>query len=595
MISITQGYAIPAQQFLTKKFAGAITVVVALTLSWLPIQGHANSDKNNEIVLLINNLKKDIKAQAHAVPDMAMKRFQPRIELQRQILQQLEILYFNSLEFASHPPRVVAALVEMRISWQNLSQAWLDWMALRVDPRHISASAGSASEAETQYHLSVQLYQKQHDLFFESFKPGNSLQQTVLAKLKQLLAEYLALPEVVAASSPPLNDPLNVAIGAVDSPASGDNAGAKSVNATDALVAQLDRLAQKISQPSNSAASASPSAKNTSPSPVVSGELSARLFLLALALFSGLLWYQWRRSQLPLKQALRQLKQNSSRDSNQDWLSGAGSPVFRQLQSAINLHIHDWRQQVRQAQASLASEKQTQARLQQELSLQQQTMRDSAQLLDKCSESMQTLEQSIKSELSALTRNIGAGKSYQDIVIKATTEQLSTQRALQTVSAKIDQIDNGLGEVNQLSQSIGKFVEVIGNIAEQTNLLALNAAIEAARAGDAGRGFAVVADEIRSLSIQVQQQTAQISEEISNLQRLSSQTVTMMAQGKQLLSENAAVLAESADQPQDLESWRQSQQQLNRHISALLNSIAVNSSEVTTRLNTINRTLKSKS
>lgn len=73
-----------------------------------------------------------------------------------------------------------------------------------------------------------------------------------------------------------------------------------------------------------------------------------------------------------------------------------------------------------------------------------------------------------------------------------------------------------------VSDQIKKFVGVIRDISDQTNLLALNAAIEAARAGESGRGFAVVADEVRNLA----RKASEASNEIANLVgKISSQTI----------------------------------------------------------------------
>lgn len=82
-----------------------------------------------------------------------------------------------------------------------------------------------------------------------------------------------------------------------------------------------------------------------------------------------------------------------------------------------------------------------------------------------------------------------------------------------------------ISELSSAAQRIGDVIQLITAIAEQTNLLALNATIEAARAGEAGRGFAVVASEVKALAGQTAKATADIREQISNMQSATQQAV----------------------------------------------------------------------
>jgi methyl-accepting chemotaxis protein len=91
----------------------------------------------------------------------------------------------------------------------------------------------------------------------------------------------------------------------------------------------------------------------------------------------------------------------------------------------------------------------------------------------------------------------------------------------QDVSFNAEQeADKTHGRMDELG---GGIVEMITGIAQQTNMLALNATIEAARAGESGRGFAVVAQEVKSLAEQTTRATAEVADQIANVQRASQE------------------------------------------------------------------------
>ena len=115
--------------------------------------------------------------------------------------------------------------------------------------------------------------------------------------------------------------------------------------------------------------------------------------------------------------------------------------------------------------------------------------------------------------------------------IKEKTQITSTTSAnAKTVTSEVENsiqeleqsMENALGSIDHLSsqsEQITAIVSTIANISRQTNLLALNASIEAARAGDAGKVFAVVPNEIKSLSLETQTATTNISDLIHSVQQ----------------------------------------------------------------------------
>lgn len=99
----------------------------------------------------------------------------------------------------------------------------------------------------------------------------------------------------------------------------------------------------------------------------------------------------------------------------------------------------------------------------------------------------------------------------------------------------VEQTLEAIEEMEESSQQILEFVDIISGIAEKTNLLAMNATIEAAHAGSAGKGFAVVADEIRKLAETSSNSAAEITSVINHSNNIIQKAVQLSKQSADAL------------------------------------------------------------
>jgi len=133
-------------------------------------------------------------------------------------------------------------------------------------------------------------------------------------------------------------------------------------------------------------------------------------------------------------------------------------------------------------------------------------------------------------EASANVRTVATAAEELSNSIDEIGRQVNQSALIASAAEEEAQRTNGVvSGLIRAAEKIGEVIHLISSIASQTNLLALNATIEAARAGEAGRGFAVVASEVKILAGQTARATAEISNQIAEMQSVANSAAEAIA------------------------------------------------------------------
>jgi methyl-accepting chemotaxis protein len=150
--------------------------------------------------------------------------------------------------------------------------------------------------------------------------------------------------------------------------------------------------------------------------------------------------------------------------------------------------------------------------------------------LDESSTAAQTLHETTEDAGHVSGRVAELGSSIHQLAETYGSDIDAAGNTLVELGNLVQRTARQVEELDELSEPIYEFIDLIKQISSQTNLLALNAAIEAARAGERGVGFSVVAEEVRQLADTSAQAAERVSGTITTIRdHVSAMTETMAA------------------------------------------------------------------
>ena len=153
--------------------------------------------------------------------------------------------------------------------------------------------------------------------------------------------------------------------------------------------------------------------------------------------------------------------------------------------------------------------------------------------LDVCTNNISTIMDQLDSSQLKVEKNAFDAINSSDTSLNLVKEGILCVDELldkiKILNLAVESSSKNMTQMDNLSNMIAGFADVIAGISKKTNMLSLNASIEAARAGDQGRGFAVVASEVRNLASQSSKSSKEIAETIQSIQSFVIETVESMS------------------------------------------------------------------
>jgi|TARA_R100001129_G_scaffold185704_3_gene174794 methyl-accepting chemotaxis protein len=313
-------------------------------------------------------------------------------------------------------------------------------------------------------------------------------------------------------------------------------------DASAALAANLDQLAQELDHEFESAVAHTLSSATATEQTLLWGSISIAMFIVAIM---SLLY---RRTLTPL--AKLELSMHNIASGAKDLtvtLDDSGNDEIAKVARSFNLFVSNIRELINEFnentfQLDTASTHLANAS-NQTLTGMQRLQSETDQVATAMNQMQATVQEvASNAELAAQAARDSNTQALQgDIVVKQTIESINE------LANGVEQAAQVLHKLEADTDNIGTILDVIRGIADQTNLLALNAAIEAARAGEQGRGFAVVADEVRTLAQRTQESTGQIQQMIIQLQSGAKDAVSVMQKSSEQASSSTVQASQAGE------------------------------------------------